>query len=167
MSSKPIQFRWIDVALPAVVLILSVILVAYFYRLLPDEVAYHFSDGLPDRWISRSAIVVWLLVPQLFLCLMAAAITWGIARLSTRFQQVDTTRIRPEKVVSLMGNMVALPQVIIAFAMLDIFLYNSYQIHIIPVWMFAMIAMGLGGVFLGIFFVQAMGRAWSSSGKSF
>jgi hypothetical protein len=61
-----------------------------------------------------------------------------------------------EKMLSLMGNMVALPQIILGFAMLDIFSYNSYQIHLMPLWIFALIVMGLGGMALGIFFILAI-----------
>ena len=52
-----------------------------------------------------------------------------------------------------MGNMVALPQIILGFAMLDIFLYNAYQIDILPLWIFALIVLVLGGIILGVFFI--------------
>ena len=55
-----------------------------------------------------------------------------------------------------MGNMIVLPQIILCFAMLDIFSYNSYQIHLMPLWVFALIVMGLGGMALGIFFILAI-----------
>ncbi len=62
-----------------------------------------------------------------------------------------------------MGNMIALPQIILCFAMLDIFSYNSYQVHIMPLWVFALITMGLGGIILGIFFIRAIRRAWGAT----
>ncbi len=62
-----------------------------------------------------------------------------------------------------MGNMVALPQIILCFAMLDIFSYNSYQIHIMPLWVFALIIMGLGGIILGVFFIRAIQQAWGAT----
>ena len=55
-----------------------------------------------------------------------------------------------------MGNMIALPQIILCFAMLDIFSYNSYQIHLLPLWLFALIVMIMGGVIIGIFFILAI-----------
>jgi len=61
--------------------------------------------------------------------------------------------------LAIMGNMVALPQLILCFAMLDIFLYNAYQRHIMPLWVFALVVMGSGGIILGIFFVQAIQQA--------
>ncbi len=171
-SKEPVQtttgvtvaFRWGYIILPVVILFLSIILTAYFYRLLPVEVAYHFKpDGSPDRWLSRGAIILWMLLPQLFLTLLAGGITWGTARLSALFQQPDSTWIKPERILLLMGNMIGLPQIILCFAMLDIFSYNSFQIHIIPLWVFALIVMGLGGIILGIFFIRAIRQAWRAT----
>ena len=150
---ESISFRWTYIILPVAILLLSIILAAYFYRLLPGEVAYHFQDGSPDKWMSRGAIIAWMLIPQLLLSLLSAAIVWGIIKLSARFQQTASGWVG--NVLSLMGNMVALPQIILAFAMLDIFSYNAYQIHLMPLWVFAVIVMGLGGIALGIFFVLA------------
>jgi hypothetical protein len=95
-----------------------------------------------------------MLTPQLLFALLAGAIVWGTIRLSTHFRQAVNTGV--EKMLSLMGNMVALPQIILGFAMLDIFSYNSYQIHLMPLWIFALIVMGLGGMALGIFFILAI-----------
>jgi hypothetical protein len=58
-----------------------------------------------------------------------------------------------------MGNMIAMPQIILFFAMLDILSYNSYQIHLLPLSVFALIIMGLGSIMLAMFFVQAIRRA--------
>ena len=148
-----IPFRWTYTILPVAILLLSIILTAYFYHLLPAEVAYHFQDGSPDKWMSRGAIIAWMLIPQLLLSLLSVAIVWGIIKLSARFQQTASGWVG--NVLSLMGNMVALPQIILAFAMLDIFSYNAYQIHLMPLWVFAVIVMGLGGIALVIFFVLA------------
>ncbi len=155
------------VILPVVILLLSVILTAYFYHRLPVEVAYHFKpDGSPDRWLSRGMIILWTLLPQLFLTLLAAAITWGIAKLVALFVQPESTDIKIEEILSLIGNMIGLPQIILCFAMLNIFSYNSYQIRILPLWIFALIIMGLGSIILGIFFIRAIWRVWVVSKQS-
>ncbi len=160
-AGTALAFHWSYIILPVAILLLSIILTAFFYYRLPLEVAYHFkSDGSPDRWLSRGAIILWLFLPQLFFTLLAGAITWGITKLGALFRQPESTWIKPENILVLMGNMIALPQVILCFAMLDIFSYNSYQIHILPLWVFALIIMGLGGIILGIFFIRAMRQAW-------
>ncbi|MBA7647736.1 hypothetical protein ES703_55515 [subsurface metagenome] len=106
--------------------------------------------------MSRGATIAWMLIPQFFLALLATAIVWGTTKFSIRFRQAESSGIK--KVLSIMGNMVALPQIILCFAMLDIFSYNSYQIHLIPLWVFALIVMVLGGIILGVIFLQAIRR---------
>jgi uncharacterized membrane protein len=153
-SEKNITFRWTHIALPAAVLLISVILTACFYGLLPPEVAYHFEDGSPDQWMSRGAIIAWLVIPQFVLVILGLAISGGSAILGTRFVQTEKDPL--SKVLLIMGNMVVLPQIILAFAMLDIFLYNAYRIHLMPLWIFALVVLVLGGIVLGIFFIQAL-----------
>jgi len=163
-TGATLAFHWSYIIFPVVILLLSIIIIAYFYNRLPADVAYHFkSDGSPDRWLSRGAIILWMLLPQIVLTLLAGVTTWGITKLSTLFRQAESARAKPERILSLMGNMIALPQVILGFAMLDVFSYNSYQMHLLPLWVFALIIMGLGGIILGIFFVQAVWQVWRTS----
>jgi len=156
---QPVTFRWKYMALPVTILLLSLAITAYFYHLLPAEVAYHFRDGAPDRWLSRGAVIAWLLTPQFLFTLLAGAIVWGIAKLSAYFPPAAGQRIG--KMLLLMGNMIALPQVILGFAMLDIFSYNAYQIHLMSLWVFALMVMGVGGIILGISFIFAVRRLWT------
>ena len=152
-----LALRWRYVILPLVIFLLTVALVAYFFRLLPTEVAYHFkADGSPDEFMSRGMIVFWALLPQFLLTLLGLAITWGTAKLYSLYQQPESASIDFNRILLLMGNMVALPQVILCFAILDIFSYNAYQVHILPLWVFALIVMGLGAIILGIFFTRAI-----------
>lgn len=156
-------FRWRYIALPLVVLILTVAMVVYFYRLLPPEVAYHFqSDGSPDQWLNRSTIVLWALLPQFFLTILAGAITWGLTKLGSVSSDVAAIMAKLGRLLLVMGNMVAIPQVILCFAMLDIFSYNSYQVHILPLWVFALIVMAVGAIVLTVFFFQTVRQAWAT-----
>ena len=151
-EAERLPFRWSYILLPLAILLLSLILAAYFYHLLPTEVAYHFKlDGTPDRWLSRPMSMVWALVPQLLLTLLAGGIIWGITRMGILSRQAESTWVKPERILSLMGNIVALPQFIVCFAMLDIFSYNSYQTHIMPMWLFLLIILGLATIGLGLF----------------
>ncbi|MDP2729693.1 MAG: DUF1648 domain-containing protein [Dehalococcoidales bacterium] len=163
IAGATIAFRWSYILLPLVIFLLSLAIIFFFYPRLPGEIAYHFEAGLPDRWLRRTAIVLWMLLPQLFFTLLAGAVTWGVTRLAALFKQRETPVIKPERIILIMGNMVALPQTILAFAMLDIFIYNSYRIRLLPLWLFALIVMGLGGIILGAFFISAVRRAWGIS----
>jgi len=159
-KAEGLPFRWSYIIAPLASLLLSVILSAYFYHLLPTEVATHFElDGIPDRWLSREMTMVWVLVPQLLFVLLAGAIAWGTTKLGILFGQTGSTWVKPERIVSFMGNLVALPQLIVCFAMLDIFSYNSYQTHIMPVWIFLLAILGLATIAIGIFLVFIFSKA--------
>ncbi|MFC1991241.1 DUF1648 domain-containing protein [Chloroflexota bacterium] len=157
-------FHWSYIVLPGAVLLLSLVLTAFFYPRLPAEVAYRFqSSGSPDNWAGRGSVILWMLLPQFLLTLVAGGIAGGITGLAARFIQPESTWTKPERIISLMGNMVALPQSILFFAMLDIFSYNSYQIHLLPLWVFALIVLVVGGIILGIFFLRAVWQFWIAS----
>lgn len=152
-----LAFRWKYVMLPVAILLLSIVLASIFYPQLTDEVAYRFNlDGEATKWTSRSTIIAWMLGPQLLLSLTAGAITWGMVKLGRQAIQTASGLIRPEKIILLMGNIIALPQIVLGFVMLDIFSYNVYGIHLMPIWLFALIVMAVGGVILAIFFIQAI-----------
>jgi uncharacterized membrane protein len=156
ITDKKIVFRWTFIVLPVVLLFISLVLTAVFYPQLPAQVAYHFQDGSPDRWLNRGAFVAWLVVPQFFLTLLAFIVV-RLVLLSARYWPAENILLR--RIVPVMGNMLALPQIILALAMLDIFLYNAYQIRLIPLWVSAVIIMGLGLVILVVFFFQTIRQA--------
>jgi uncharacterized membrane protein len=159
-TTQILTFRWSYIVLPLVFLSLSIILSAYFYHLLPTEVAYHFKlDGTPDRWLSREITIIWVLIPQLLLTLMAGGITWGVTKLGKLFGQTEGTWIKPQRILSFMGNMTALPQLIVFFAMLNVFSYNSYQVQLMPMWIFLLIIMGLATIALIVFLASIVYRA--------
>jgi hypothetical protein len=135
-----------------------VALAAYFYHLLPAEVAVHFEAGEPDGWLSRQMVMVLALLPQLLLTLVALALAWLMARLAARSWPKEGTKTNPRTIVALMGNMVALPQIVFGFAMADIFVYNAYQIHLPSLWILALVFMVVGGVVIGVVFTRAIRR---------
>jgi uncharacterized membrane protein len=149
-------FRWAFIVLPVVLLLLSLVLTAIFYQQLPAQVAYHFQDSSPDKWLSRGAFITWLLIPQVFFTLLAFIVV-RLVLLSTRYWPVENAPMK--RILPVMGNMVALPQIILTFTMLDIFLYNAYQVKLVPVWVFALVIMILGVVVLGVFFIQTIRQA--------
>ena len=154
-----LTFRWKYILLPVALLLLAVALGAIFYPQLTEEVAYRFNlDGSPKSELSREAIASLTLIPQFILALVSAAIVWGIIRLS-RFSGQAGGAINPERLVLFMGNMVALPQIIIGFVMLDIFSYNVYSWHLMPVWLLTLIAMAVAGIILAVFFIQTIKRS--------
>lgn len=166
-TTENLAFHWKYIVLPVSVFLLALVLAAYFYHLLPAEVAYRFNpDDSPRGWLNREIIILLVLGPQLLLSLTAGAITWGTAKLGPQASQSAGDLIKPEKIILLMGNIIALPQIVLGFVMLDIFSYNVYGIHLMPIWLFALIVMALGGVIMAIFFIQAMRQAQALAGSS-
>jgi hypothetical protein len=140
------------------VLLLVVALTAYFYHLLPAEVAVHFEGGLPDGWLSLRATLVLTLLPQFLLALVGLALAWITARMVAHSWPPQGTTAVSQTVVALMGNMVALAQIVLGFAMADIFVYNAYQIHLPSVWIFALVIMVVGAIVIGVVFGRAIRR---------
>ncbi len=156
-ATKPtapgLTFRWKYIFLPVAILFLAIILAASFYSFLPAEVAYRFNfDGSPKGWLGRGLAILLLLTPQFLLALIALAITRGTARFSRSAHTESTARA--ERILLLMGNMVALPQLVVGFVMIDVFSYNIYNMHLLPVWLFALIVMALGGIIMTILFLR-------------
>ncbi|MFH1662745.1 MAG: DUF1648 domain-containing protein [Chloroflexota bacterium] len=154
-------FNWKYILLPLSILLLMTALTAIFYPQLTDEVAYRFSmNGSPKSWLSRQAILLLTLLPQFILFIIAIAITCGTAMAGRSIGQI-TRALKPERFLMLMGNLVALPQIIFGFVMLDVFIYNTHDNHLMPIWLFALIIMIIGGIILAIFFIQAFKRTRS------
>lgn len=160
-ASSPAKFRWKYITAPLAILILSIVVSALFYPRLPTEVGYRFgAGGTPDRWMSREAAVALMIVPQLLLLLLSRGMISGMARLG--FGRTGSEKqSKSERIFMLMGNISALPLAILAFVMVDIFSYNSYNIRIMPGLTWAAM-LGIAAVVLGallIFVIQKMRRS--------
>jgi hypothetical protein len=128
-AEKGPVFRWTYIVLPAALFIISLILTAAFFPQLSEQVAYHFQDGTPDRWLSRGMLVMWMVAPQVFFILLAF-LTVRLILTSARYWPAESSLMR--RILPVMGNMLVLPQIVLAFAMLDIYLYNAYQVKLNP-----------------------------------
>jgi hypothetical protein len=129
--------------------LLCLAIFAYFFHLLPAQVAVRFDpDGTPAGFLSRGAAMLWVLLPQLLLVLLAAGIAWGVARLDAVLGWAKSSSVKAWQIVSFMGNIIALPQLILLFAMLDILGYNSYQTHLLPMWIAWLVILGLATIAL-------------------
>ena len=161
-GTEKLTFRWTYIALPVSLFVISGILAAVFYNSLPEETAYHFIDIVPDRWLNRGAIIVALVGPQA-VCASLAFVIARIAISGTRYYAAENNPIK--KVIIIMSNMPALLQVILLFAALDVFLYNIYEIKLMPLWAFSLIFLVVAGMVLGIFFVQTIRQHRRSQDK--
>jgi uncharacterized membrane protein len=156
-TPRSIGFRWSYIVLPAAVLVIAVILGTVYYGRLPAETAYRFSGGEPVSTAGRGAVLAGALGVQLVLVLLSVCFTLFVTMLARRIQVAETPLNR--MVFGIIGNLVALPQIIIAYAMLDIFLYNINETALPSLWIFALGAMVAGGIVLAVLFTRAVGLA--------
>ena len=148
-------FRWTYIVLPVAFFLLSLILAAVFYSRLSADIAYHFNGDLPDKWIARGAFITWMIIPQVFLILFSFAVV-RLVMLMSRYLQGEDSPL-PE-LLPVMGNMLVLPQIVLFFAMLEFFLYNAYQIKMMPLWIITLVVLVLGVVILGVLFTRTIRR---------
>ncbi len=154
-TENKIPFRWTYIALPVALFLLAIILAACFYPFLPDEIAYHFQNDSPDKWLPRGAFIGWMVIPQVFFAFLSIIVV-RIVMLGSRYMPQRNSPL--PSILPIMGNMVALPQIVLIFAMLDFFLYNAYQIELIPLWIFTLIVLVLGAVVLIALFIRTIRR---------
>jgi uncharacterized membrane protein len=146
-------FRWSYVALPLAALVITLILAVVFYGRLPPDTTYRFSGGVPTNRISRGVFMAWTLGLQLVFVLISLAMTLLITGAARRMQMAANVLNRT--VFSIMGNMVAIPQFIIIYAMADILIYNVYGRTLPALWIFALAVLCAGGTVMGILFARA------------
>jgi uncharacterized membrane protein len=154
VTQASVIFRWTYIILPAAVLFIAVVLAAVFYGKLPAETAYRFSGSVPVSWMNPGSVLAWTLGLQLVFVLLALAVTFMVTGAARRMQLPETPLNR--RLFAIIGNVVVLPQIIIAYAMLDIFLYNIYDKTLPPLWAFALVVMFAGGVVLAVLFTRAL-----------
>lgn len=155
INPERLAFRWVYIILPVILLIIAGIIAAIFYGQLSADVAYHFVNGTGDRWLGREAITAWMVIPHA-VCVLLSFIIVRTVLASTSHFPVEGTPIK--SIIPVMGNMAALLQVILVFAELDIFLYNIYEIKLMPLWLFSLIFLVLAAAALGVFFIMIIRR---------
>jgi len=154
-----LKFHWKYVLLPLAVLFLSVIFFAIFYWQLNPQVAYRFNtDGLPGSTTSRGMLAVFMLLPQIIFVLLGGGVAATITRIGGSLGELSQA-LNPERLIMLIGNIIVLPQIVFSFIMLDIFSYNINGSHLMPVWIFAVIVMIIGGILLTLFLIKTYMRS--------
>jgi uncharacterized membrane protein len=150
------RFRWFYVALPVALFLITIILAVCFYPFLSSEVAYHFDGDTPDKFISRGGFIAWMIIPQFIFAVIAIAVV-RLVMLTSRNFPVGKSPL--QDILPIMGNMLALPQLVIIFALVSFFIYNAYQIKLISLWVFILIILVIGVIVLALLFMRAIRRA--------
>jgi len=163
-SQTKTRLRWSYFFVPLLILLVSVIITAYFYGKLPAAVVWQLNSANSPT-ISRSQIALWAVVPQVLLTLLAVVIAYGATRISDLFQEAAASGIRLDSILLVMSNVVVIPQLILTFAMLRIFSYNSFQTDVNFVWWISLAVIIVGIILLSVFFIRALVKMSSRTKK--
>jgi hypothetical protein len=158
------RLRWSYFFVPLLILLVSVIITAYFYGKLPAAVVWQLNSSNSPT-ISRSQIALWAIVPQVLLTLLAVIIAYGATRISDLFKEAAASGIQLDSILMVMSNVVVIPQLILTFAMLRIFSYNSFQTDVNFVWWVSLAVIIVGIILLSVFFIRALVKMSSRTKK--
>jgi hypothetical protein len=159
---NPLRFRLSFIILPLTIFVISTALAMAFYGSLPSEVYYRFAtDGDPgSSLVAKGVVVAVALGSQVLLVLVAFLLTWSLSRSRFFNQNLASFWFDPTKLFTLMGNMLAIVQIIAAYVLLDIIVYHTQQSHLMPLWLFAVLALLLGSVIIFIYALPIFIRVW-------
>ncbi len=159
--TKPLPFKWKYVTLPLLILLVTVVMVLWFYGRIPEEAGSRFSaNGEVLDTTTRATLVIRALLPQVLLTVFSFLVAWGVTRVSALARYTEESGVKLENLLLVMGNMIALPQIVLAFTMLNTFGYNAYQVQILPLWVVIVIVMVMGAAALGAFFISIIRKVW-------
>jgi uncharacterized membrane protein len=158
------RLRWTYFLVPLLILAVSVILTVYFYGKLPAQVDWQLNAANSPT-ISRGQLSLWAIVPQALFTLLAFVIGYGATRIGDLFKEAAASGIRLESILLVMSNVVIIPQLILTFAMLRIFSYNSFQTNVDFVWWVSLAIILIGIIALSVFFIRALMKMASQAKK--
>lgn len=130
---------------------LSIIMAAAFFAVLPADVAYHFAGDTPDRWVNRGVFLAWMIVPNILFSLLSMSLI-RLVMVWAKYAPPGETPLK--ELLPLMGNLLALPQLVLFAAMLQLVLYNVYNTSVIPLWILAVVILLIGAVALVYMFMR-------------
>ncbi len=150
-----LTFEWKYISLPLIIFIISIVIAAMFFFQLPEQVAYRFkADGAVESWMGRTAITAVMLGLQLFIIATVILIIKTIVGFARAIEQTSPG-FNPDRFMLLIGNIAALPQLVLAVIMFDIFSFNVLEKHVLSIWLIIIILAISGAVILTAFFIKA------------
>jgi uncharacterized membrane protein len=165
-ESQPLVFRLKYIAAPMILAILVVVIALSFLFFLPNPLPFRFdSDGSPLTSMNKYAFILLMVAVQIVSALVAMAIVRTIIGISKNMFKASEAPINLEGLVSLMSNMVLLPQVILAYLLVDTLIYAGWNIHVISFTLFSIGAVVIGTVILLVQFLSISSRARNAISK--
>jgi hypothetical protein len=96
-----------------------------------------------------------MIIPNVFFILMAISVV-RIVMFWSKYVPPGETPLH--QLLPIMGNLMALPQIVMFAMLLQLLLYNVYDTGLIPLWIIAVGILVLGGAALVIMFMRITRR---------
>ncbi|MEO0123329.1 MAG: PH domain-containing protein [candidate division WOR-3 bacterium] len=127
---------------PETIFMLTLIMIILLYPQLPDKIATHFDvRGNPDGWSPKISFIYFGILSQI-ISLIICAISFFAMR----------NRYHEPMAIYLLIIMVSVVQLIVAYAALDIYWFNVYDSHLLPMGLMFIFFTGIFLVFLFIYY---------------
>ena len=149
------KFRRSYIAGPLILAVLCLITALLFVFQSPNPIAVRFdSQGAATTTMSKFVFVALIMLSQAIGIFIAAAIAQSVIRIGRNLLKTGPPPAELGGFIILMSHMVLLPQVIIAYLMLDVFIYALWERHLISALLFSLIVILASIVVFGIVFVR-------------
>ena len=102
--------------------------------------------------LDKASFITAFLIVQIVLLIIGSIIVIFTSR-NLNTAQPDSLAIRKESMLTFMGNIPAIIQLIVGFMMIDGISYNLSQKHIMPLWLFLVIVLVIAMFALVTFFI--------------
>jgi uncharacterized membrane protein len=164
---SPFIFRFRYVVAPLILAVFCLVIAIAFVSSLPSPLGFRFSgDGTVLTTTNKYAFIALMLAAQIICALAAWAIAWAIIMMGRHAFQTGQPQIPLDGYISLMSNMILLPQLILAYIMLDAFIYGTWARHLISVGLFSILTIAIGSLVLIFIFARMLSRAQNVISKN-
>jgi uncharacterized membrane protein len=159
-------FRLSYVITPVLLCAASLVTAASFASYVPSRLAFRFnSNGAPVSYMSKYAFLIIMMATQI----LCAAVAWGIAEVVIRLGKsaflTSAPQFKLDGMVSLMCNMILLPQLILACIMLDALIYGAQARHLFSIGIFSILVLAIGSLVIITAFIRVLSKARNAMNK--
>ena len=168
-SAPPVnapEFQPRFILAPVILALICLIAAVGFYAFLPSPLAFRFTTGGVIRsYMNTTAFVIIMVVAQALCALIAWVIAAVVIKMGQSAFKSSAPQVKLEGYISLMTNMVLLPQLILAYLMFDAFIFGVWEKHLVSVAVFAVATILIGSAVIFYNFIRQISKARSAMNK--
>jgi uncharacterized membrane protein len=162
----PLVFRLRYIAAPLILAVTCLVIALAFVPALPSPLGFRFAgDGTVLTATNKYAFIALMLAAQIVCALAAWAIARTIIRMGRRALKTTQPQIPLDGYIALMSNMILLPQLILAYIMLDALIHGMWERHLISAGLFSILTIAIGSLILIFMFARMLSRAQNVMNK--